>query len=55
MDLYNNGYITENGKYEIKNVSSDKRSYKETKTFYLNELDPSEPFSLRLFTFDDVI
>lgn len=31
--------VSENAKFEIRNVSSDKRSLREDKKFYLSELD----------------
>lgn len=47
--------LTENANIEISNISSDKRSLRETKTFYLNEIDFDSPFTLRTFTINDVL
>lgn len=55
MDLLMARDITENAFFEIMNVSADKRSLKETKTFYLNECILDEPYNLRIFSIYDVL
>ena len=55
MDLFMTKEITEIANIEISNVSSDRRSLRETKTFYLNELDFESPYTLRTFNANDVL
>ena len=55
MDLLMARDLTDNAHFEISNVSTDKRALRETKQFYLNEMDFEAPFELRLFTIQDVI
>eukprot|EP00347_Sterkiella_histriomuscorum_P014269 403361529 len=47
--------LTENAQFEISNASSDRRALRETKSFYLNEIDFESPFILRTFTINDAI
>ena len=47
--------LTEHANFEIANVSTDKRSLRENKSFYLNEVDFEAPYILRFFTIHDTI
>jgi hypothetical protein len=55
MEMLMTRDITENGKYELSNVSSDKRCLRDTKTFYLNEIDFDAPYLLNVYTINDSI
>ncbi|CDW87445.1 UNKNOWN [Stylonychia lemnae] len=47
--------LTENAHFELSNASFDKRALKDTKSFYLNEIDFDIPFVFRVFTPSDAI
>lgn len=47
--------VNENSKFEISNVSVDKRSLREISTFYANEIIFDMPIKLRLFHLNDTI
>lgn len=47
--------MSENAKIEISNVSSDRRCRSESHTFYVGDINYESPYSLRLFTINDVI
>lgn len=55
MDILLARDLTDNAFFEISNASIDKRALRETKTFYLNEIDFESPFVLRTFTVYDVL
>lgn len=55
MDLLIARDLTENASFEVSNVSTDKRALKETRKFYLNEVDFEAPFELRIFSIHDAI
>lgn len=55
MDLLGCRDLSDHAHFELANISSDKRSLRETNSFYLNDIIYECPIDLRLFTLNDVI
>ena len=55
MDLLMVRDLTENARFELQNISSDRRSLREQQSFYLNELAFDTPYEFRIFNLNDVL
>jgi hypothetical protein len=55
FDLLRSRDLTTNGLCELSNISTDKRCLRETKQFYVSEIDFDSAFQLRVFTLNDVV
>jgi hypothetical protein len=47
--------LTENARFELSIISTDKRSLREQENFYLNELVFDTPYEFKVFTINDVL
>lgn len=55
MDLMMAQDLTGSGQCELSNISTDKRSLKETQQFYIDQIAFDLPFTLRVFTVNDAV
>ena len=55
MDLLISRDLTDNASFELSIVSTDRRSLRQNRKFYLNEIDFETPYSFKLYSIQDAI